>query len=452
MRMIKNRNDGRGGRLWKFALLCAGILALFLSQGAADAPEAYRGQWQLDMEAESRQHLILEMSAVNVVVEAYDGRMLEIVLEATRSPSSSGELPEVTVEFTEEIISIAETYPMQGKLPFFGDWTSGELQGTLTLRIPRGQTLAELAIQSFSGEVLVDGVNAAALYVSVSSGGISARDCAIEYGAALETFSGMLEATGIEAESLHLASSSGGIRVHRVHTSDFCIAESFAGDLDILEVESGALELGSSSGGIALETAWAASAAMNTFSGPVFVQGLAVENGVIITTSSGQIALQSLTAQSLETQQFSGALDFADVRLSDNAGMTSSSGSLKGVGLTAGAVEMETFSGDISLAEGSVEALHVKTSSGNCTVQLAREAETTMTSFSGDIALSLPGDCSFDYVIDTFSGSVEFGFEATRQDSASPSAQTGQVGQGGPSIRIDTSSGAIVVVAEDKPV
>lgn len=453
IRHQKNSRSAMGaGCRWIGLALCAGLLAVFLGQaaGAAEAPEPYREQWKLEMAEEARLHLLLEMSAVDVEVVPFEGAHLEIELDATRKPSSNGELPEVTLESTEETVALKEIYPKQGKIPFLGSWTSGELQGTLTIRIPSGRSLAELSIESFSGSVFVEKASAAMLYISSSSGDIRAKGCTVEYGASLETFSGALGVADLRAESLHLASSSGGIRMRRIVASELCMAEGFSGKLDILDMETGALELGSSSGDIAMEKVRAASVAVNTFSGAVSAKDLIVEGDVEITGSSGAIFLQALSARSLETEQFSGALDFEDIRLSENVRMTSSSGDLEGTGLEAVTVEMETFSGGISIAEASVDALDATTSSGSCAIWLTREAEVTLTAFSGDITLGLPQDCSFDYAIETFSGRIDFGFAPTLEDAATLGALVGRVGEGGLPIRIDTSSGAITVLAREE--
>nr|HML49012.1 DUF4097 family beta strand repeat-containing protein [Clostridia bacterium] len=363
-------------------------------------------------------------------------------------PSSNGELPAVTVESTEETIVIKETYPKQGKLPFIGNWTSGELEGILTVRVPRGRRLAELSVKSFSGPISMEAVNASTLYVSNSSGNIRAADCTVEYGASLETFSGALEVAGLRAESLNLSGSSGDIRIRQIETSNLCMVESFSGRLDIDEMKTGELELSASSGDIEMENVSAAALTLDTFSGAVSAMNLAAEGDVKITGSSGAIVLRGVTARSLQTEQFSGGLDFKDIHLTDSARMTSSSGNLKGAGLETGEVEMETFSGYISVSGASVDALKAKTSSGPCRIELTREAEATLTTFSGSVTLRLPKESSFDYSIDTFSGSVDFGFDTAREDLTTLGVKAGQVGEGGPSVRIDTSSGAITVRAK----
>ncbi|HML48658.1 MAG TPA: hypothetical protein PKE04_18090, partial [Clostridia bacterium] len=66
-----NQSAARAGRICVGVALCAALMALFLPQGVGSAEEkaeVYRELWQLEMAEEGRQHLLLEMSVLDVVV------------------------------------------------------------------------------------------------------------------------------------------------------------------------------------------------------------------------------------------------------------------------------------------------------------------------------------------------------------------------------------------------
>ncbi|HKV28782.1 MAG TPA: DUF4097 family beta strand repeat-containing protein [Candidatus Acidoferrales bacterium] len=192
-----------------------------------------------------------------------------------------------------------------------------------------------------------------------------------------------------------------------------------------------------------------------TGSGNQTVEGL--NGSVESTTGSGDLKLSNIGGDTT-SRAGSGDVTISNVKGAVHA--ASGSGSIQAEGVT-GAMNASTGSGDIILTQtgaGDVEAssgsgsvkingvkgaVRVGTGSGNIRAQGTPTGNWRLHTGSGDLTVELPEKTSFELYAHTSSGSIHSKFPITVQGTISPRDLHGQVGSGGPTVELRTSSGTI---------
>lgn len=192
-----------------------------------------------------------------------------------------------------------------------------------------------------------------------------------------------------------------------------------------------------------------------TGSGNQTVDGVA--GPVESTTGSGDVKLSSIGSDAT-ARAGSGDITLSNIKGTVHAG--SGSGTIHAEGV-AGAMNASTGSGDIVLSQtgsgdveassgsGTVEingvkgAVRVGTGSGNIRAQGTPTGNWRLRTGSGDLTVELPQQTSFELYAHTSSGSIDSKFPITVQGTISPRDLHGQVGSGGPTVELRTSSGTI---------
>jgi hypothetical protein len=127
----------------------------------------------------------------------------------------------------------------------------------------------------------------------------------------------------------------------------------------------------------------------------------------------------------------------------DTFSFNASSGDLRARRVKARLVEVDTSSGDASILEADIEGFHGEASSGDLRleVQGANLKDFSARTSSGDVALRLPREASFDATADQSSGDMEVRFQGGSETRRHEKLVAYRKGQGGPRIRVGTSSG-----------
>jgi hypothetical protein len=200
----------------------------------------------------------------------------------------------------------------------------------------------------------------------------------------------------------------------------------------------GQVEVRTSSGDIDVEGAGGA-VELFTVSGDVSARDLG--GGATIGTTSGDVDLRAISGK-LEVTTVSGDIELGDGRVA-GAVVKTTSGDVELNGV-ADALTLASVSGDITVRGARDGLLTVSTTSGDFDYAggLARDGEGRINSISGDVTLRLPDDSGFRLDASTISGSLRSHFDL-RGGETSRRALGGVVGDGGATLKVETTSGDV---------
>ncbi len=213
---------------------------------------------------------------------------------------------------------------------------------------------------------------------------------------------------------------------------------------------------------VILDEARLATVDLDVSSGRIDIGELEVDE-VELHSSSGNITANRIAATSLRAEASSGELRFGTVEARESILETSSgsitadqiendveadasSGDIRlGFGGSQGRVDAETSSGSI-VVEGIDGAVEIDATSGNVRMSFARlTGDSSIETSSGELTVALPEDSDFDLDISTSSGNIAVDFPVTMRGDMGSDDVEGSVGNGGPVLELDSSSGNIRV-------
>lgn len=191
--------------------------------------------------------------------------------------------------------------------------------------------------------------------------------------------------------------------------------------------EKASVEVKSVSGDVHLGTL-GGQAKVSSVSGDLEIKGAASLNGSLV---SGDAMIEDIGGE-VEIETVSGDLDIRRVK---------------------GSVRAESVSGDVTISE-SVKAMTIEAKSVSGDIEyhglIYDGGRYEFKSHSGNVAIHIPADSSFDLEAKTFSGTIDSEFEIQVMGKISPRELRGTVGKGGASFRIATFSGDIELVKGGK--
>ncbi len=175
-------------------------------------------------------------------------------------------------------------------------------------------------------------------------------------------------------------------------------------------------------------------------SAPITVEGLT--GGIDASNISGEILIKG-KCQRIEAETISGDLTVAGG--APEVSVQSISGRVQAEGDEAD-VEAQSVSGDIELTFARFTALSVESVSGDADVRgaLGKEGHFDFDLHSGDLTLTLPGNVSADFRVETFSGDIEnaFGGKVEKASKYAPGKSLEFTAGGGEArVRVNTFSG-----------
>lgn len=245
-----------------------------------------------------------------------------------------------------------------------GIWRTKNLNKALTITLPKGTKLNDVAISAASGDVNVPQLDAAALALNTASGEIDAEAVAATVTAhsasgdirlrhaggadtvALSSVSGEINAELAGVAELSVESTSGDIKLTQTGRADAVRLETTSGEIDAALDDVGQYKASSVSGDIRQTFAGVQTAAIGSTSGQIRA-GAGAFDELSIKTTSGDVTLglpveQGFTAEIGTT---SGAFESAIALAKDGKTYTCGDGSAK--------LSIHTTSGDIQLEEGT---------------------------------------------------------------------------------------------------
>jgi lia operon protein LiaG len=166
-------------------------------------------------------------------------------------------------------------------------------------------------------------------------------------------------------------------------------------------------------------------------------------------TSSGTVQVEDVAAGSIEIDSAFGEVRLVNVR--GDLDVQAGSGDVAVKGFSGGACHLQTGFGDID-ARGTFLDLTAKTSSGRVGV-LAEPGSTierpwTLRSSFGDVELRVPRDFDCNVFAETSFGSVTSDVTLREQGKRSDRRVSGEIGDGGGRITLQTSSGDVRIRAQ----
>lgn len=182
--------------------------------------------------------------------------------------------------------------------------------------------------------------------------------------------------------------------------------------------------------------------AVTTSSGDIQTAGLNAES-MLIRTSSGDLEAKEMGAKQIKFTTASG--DQRLQTLSGEMALESSSGEIVLRTWTGSKAEVRTSSGDQRLQD-MTGGVHAHSSSGDVRLAMsALQEELDLLTSSGDVELEFPDSAFYQLAFNTSSGSsaVDFPLNVKSRDDHQLVAE---IGDGGPAVRVETSSGDLSII------
>lgn len=177
-----------------------------------------------------------------------------------------------------------------------------------------------------------------------------------------------------------------------------------------------------------------------TVSGKIKLEN--IRGNVEVKTTSGDVVIGNVQGD-LAWSSTSGDLDLAN--LVGDLDLHTTSGEVSGHEIN-GDIKASSVSGDLAFLDSQGGLSYLHTTSGKIRAELKvidKDASgMSLSTVSGDITLYLPEDASFDLDVSTVSGEINTGFKVLI-DSVSKRKLQGEVGTGGITIKLKTTSGDI---------
>lgn len=170
----------------------------------------------------------------------------------------------------------------------------------------------------------------------------------------------------------------------------------------------------------------------------------AIARGLQAETVNGRIELDEIGG-ALDLHSTNGEISLSDGRVSSGT-VQSVNGDIDLRGVS-GKLNVESTNGDIQIGDATDAALRASTSNGDIEFEgsLAPNDISTISTISGDVVVRLPEDSSFTLDATTISGEIDSDFEL-QDGQESRRERSGTVGNGGPRLEIETTSGDISVI------
>jgi len=177
-----------------------------------------------------------------------------------------------------------------------------------------------------------------------------------------------------------------------------------------------------------------------------FIEISGVTGLVDVSSISGDVTVTG-ECEELEAESISG--DVFIVGGAEEIEVSSISGKVKASGKVS-EVDAQTVSGSIDLAFDNFLGLNVESVAGDATVKgdLDPDGSFSLDLHSGDLTLTVPGDVSADFEIETFSGEIDndFGQKSRKTSKYAPGRELEfTTGGGDARVRISTFSGDVVI-------
>lgn len=368
--------------------------------------KVYTEHWELPFTKDG--NINIELSAINVKVEPYDGSEIIIDFTGYTTPNSKGIHPKLSISNTDQKINIKQTKqnPTSKFIfnfsPIFD--TAESIQGQMVIQLPKNLN-PNFDIELFSGEIDVSDYNFNNIAFSTSSGNILSKNISSSKDVNIHTFSGNLEATNIKAKKLSLQSSSGKI------TGDTLTSDSLS---------------------------------TNQFSGKLSLNNCNIQDTVTLETSSGNILIDKMNTSDFYAQTFSGNHQLNNITVSNSLYTESSSGKITSENIKAKNIEHVTFSGKITINNITADDIKTNTSSGDLIATILTPANLNCVSFSGKIDIEMPEYYEFNLNLNTFSGNSDIAYPIMlNKNENDKKSFSGIVGNGSYKVKFETSSGNI---------
>lgn len=165
-------------------------------------------------------------------------------------------------------------------------------------------------------------------------------------------------------------------------------------------------------------------------------EGTALD-GVDVDVTSGDVTVPDLMADKVKVHLTSGDLQLKQSGKAESVQVSSTSGDLSVDVGEVNALDVSVTSGKIAVNGDDVRETRINSTSGRIDVALSAFEALRIDATSGDIAVALPAEPGYRADLDTTSGRIDYAVPLTRDGDDYVS------GDGGASVRIDTTSGNI---------
>ncbi|MBI5365299.1 MAG: DUF4097 family beta strand repeat protein [Planctomycetes bacterium] len=248
---------------------------------------------------------------------------------------------------------------------------------------------------------------------------------------------------------LRMESSSGAIALGELKAAKSFVGRSDYGNVSARSVEADVVELHTSSGSVHLEDAACSRATLESNYGKIVA--LRVAGDLVARTDSGTVEAEDLTGKTASLKSAYGSIVVRRFRGELTA--NTSSGHVK-VSEFEGACSLHSDYGNVD-AEGRLDRFEGKTSSGSVNVKALVGStianDWRLASGYGNVSLALPRELGFTLKAKTDYGNLDIQLPVTIAAGGlkKKEALQGQVGAGGRTVTLETSSGNVRVAPID---
>jgi DUF4097 and DUF4098 domain-containing protein YvlB len=282
-----------------------------------------------------------------------------------------------------------------------------------TVVIPTG---VPVDIETTFGDIATTGAGPALTARSVAGSITAAKPSSMTGGdARLATRSGSIELDGwaLETGSVTVQTVSGHVRIDGLGGDRDAVVHTQSGDIEVAGVSCRA--------GLTLESV----------SGDIHVNGGSVSTQTTVKTQSGDAVANGLRSGQLHIESVSGSTSVDDV---------------------GGALTLKTVSGDIGARKINSYAVALNSVSGDARVSFVGPISGSFagTTVSGDVTVEVPAGSDARLEMATTSGDVSCSVGLEEESRPDPRHLIGKIGAGTGSVRLQSVSGDLQVVAPAK--
>jgi hypothetical protein len=159
----------------------------------------------------------------------------------------------------------------------------------------------------------------------------------------------------------------------------------------------------------------------------------------VVTGLSGRVSIKTASGD-VTLDEVTGTID-----------ANTATGAIEAQGL-GGAMTFNSVSGDLSLARGVIDRLTAHSVSGRITTDVDLHGTAQIRTVSGEITVRLPETASAEVSLSSVGGRIESAFPGLGPaERFVPKSVTGTLGDGGPSLTVNSVSGAITLLSRPEP-
>ena len=248
-------------------------------------------------------------------------------------------------------------------------------QKKLEVLVPQAfsQMLERLSVDTISGEIYVDGINANTLRTESTSGSVHITNSG-SHVLLINTISGSIAVDNMQARNMQVESTSGSITLTETHADSMKI-ESISGSHRVSESSAGAIDNQTTSGSISVTGSFD-SAKLESLSGRISLDNSASSAKLKVNSTSGSLDMRG-AFYDINAETLSGSISIRSLIVPESCDVSSTSGSVTIAVPNTGSISVHhsstsgSFSSDIPVTmQGRGAQFNISTLSGSTRIRV----------------------------------------------------------------------------------